>query len=272
MNDAVRPPAVAGTFYPGSARELAALVDRMLDEAAAASPSAGEAAAPPKALIAPHAGYVYSGPVAARGFARLIAGRERIRRVVLLGPSHFVPLRGLALPSDSVLATPLGEVPVDGEAAARAAALPQVTVRDDAHAREHSLEVHLPFLQRVLAGFTVVPLVVGDADPEEVGEVIEALWGGEETLIDVSSDLSHYLDYESARRRDRRTCAAIETLRFEKIGRDDACGRVPVRGLLWTARRRGLAAETLDLRSSGDTAGPRDQVVGYGAWTFSAAS
>ena len=166
------------------------------------------------------------------------------------------------------MATPLGTVPVDREGAALAAALPQVTVRDDAHAREHSLEVHLPFLQRVLDDFALVPLVVGDASPEEVGEVIEALWGGNETLIDVSSDLSHYLDYDAARRRDRRTCAAIERLRWEEIGADDACGRAPVRGLLWAARRRGLRATTLDLRNSGDTAGPRDSVVGYGAWAL----
>jgi AmmeMemoRadiSam system protein B len=207
--------------------------------------------------------------VAASAFFLLAPIRERIRRVVLLGPSHFVPLRGLALPDASALATPLGTVPVDARGAARAAAYPQVAVHADAHLREHSLEVHLPFLQRVLGEFSLVPLVVGDAAPDEVGEVIEALWGGEETLIDVSSDLSHYLDYETARRRDRRTCSAIEALSWEEIGEGDACGRVPIRGLLATARRRGLAAATLDLRSSGDTAGPRDRVVGYGAWAFS---
>jgi hypothetical protein len=240
----------------------------MLAEVAPPPPSAPA----PKALIAPHAGYVYSGPVAASGFARLAPARERIRRVVLLGPSHFVPLRGLALPAAAGLATPLGTVPVDAEGAARAARLAPVAVRDDAHAREHSLEVHLPFLQRVLADFAVVPLAVGEADPDEVGAVIDALWGGEETLVDVSSDLSHYLDYDAARRRDRRTSEAIEALRWEEIGRDDACGRVAVRGLLWAARRRGLHASTLDLRSSGDTAGPRDQVVGYGAWAFEEAT
>lgn len=261
----VRRPAVAGMFYPASDREVAATVDEML---AAAAPAGTAEAAVPKALIAPHAGYVYSGPVAASAFRLLTPARERLRRIVLLGPSHFVPLRGLALPTAIGLATPLGTVPVDADGARRAAELPQVTVRDDAHAREHSLEVHLPFLQRVLGSFSVVPLVVGDAEPEEIGAVIEAMWGGDETLIDVSSDLSHYLDYETARRRDRRTCEAIEGLRYEDIGYEDACGRVPIRGLLWAARRRALAAETLDLRSSGDTAGPRTQVVGYGAWAL----
>lgn len=265
----IRPPAVAGTFYPGSARELGAEVDALL-AAAAAREEATPAA--PKALIAPHAGYLYSGAVAASAFRWLATVRDRIRRVVLLGPSHFVALRGLALPAASGLATPLGTVPVDADGAARAAALPQVAVRDDAHAREHSLEVHLPFLQRALDDFAVVPLVVGDAEPEEVGAVIEALWGGEETLIDVSSDLSHYLDYDAARRRDRRTCAAVEALRYEDLGEGDACGRVPLRGLLWAARRHSLSAATLDLRNSGDTAGPRDRVVGYGAWAFAVGS
>jgi MEMO1 family protein len=263
----VRPPAVAGTFYPRSAAELAATVDRLLAAAAPPEDGAGE----PAALIAPHAGYVYSGPVAASAFRLLAPARERPLRVVLLGPSHFVPFRGLALPAADAFATPLGEVPIDREAAARAAALPQVTVRDDAHAAEHSLEVHLPFLQRVLERFSIVPLVVGDAGAAEVGEVIEALWDGAGTLIDVSSDLSHYLDYATARRRDRRTCDAIERFADDELAADDACGRNPIRGLLWAARRRGLAATTLDLRSSGDTAGPKDRVVGYGSWVFRAA-
>jgi AmmeMemoRadiSam system protein B len=170
------------------------------------------------------------------------------------------------LPSNDFFATPLGNVPIDGDAAASLKDLPQVQVMDAAHVREHSLEVHLPFLQEVLGEFSLVPLVVGDAAAEEVGAVLERLWGGPETLIVISSDLSHYHDYQTARRMDAATARAIETLRFEDLDYDDACGRAPVSGLLYVARKRGLTVRMLDLRNSGDTAGPRDQVVGYGAW------
>jgi len=260
----VRPPAVAGTFYPSEPERLAAEIDRLLEEVAAPQ------ASPPKAVIAPHAGIVYSGPIAASAFRLLAPARGRVRRVVLIGPSHFVPFRGLAAPSAEVsaFATPLGEVPLDREALAALADLPQVAERDDAHAREHSLELHLPFLQRVLGKFALVPLAVGLAEPEEVAEVLDRLWDGGETVISVSTDLSHYLPYERARRRDRATAEAILALRAEAIGRDDACGREPLRGLLHAARARGLAAELLDLRSSGDTAGDRDAVVGYGAFAL----
>lgn len=257
----VRPAAVAGLFYPDDARELRALVSDCLTHGVVAG-------ATPKALIVPHAGYEYSGPVAGRAYGLLKAARGAITRVVLLGPSHRVAFAGLALSSASRFSTPLGDVPVDHEAAACIRALPQVTVLDRAHAQEHSLEVHLPFLQVVLGDFGLVPLVVGSASPAEVAEVLERLWGGPETLIVASSDLSHYHDYATAQRMDEATSAAIQALRYEDLGDDDACGRIPVSGLLSVARRCGLHARVVDLRNSGDTAGTRDQVVGYGAYAI----
>ncbi|MEK7245167.1 MAG: AmmeMemoRadiSam system protein A, partial [Pseudomonadota bacterium] len=199
---------------------------------------------------------------------RLAPARGRITRVVLLGPCHRVPVRGLALSGATAFASPLGEVPLDREMCARLAELLQVEVSDASHAHEHSLEVHLPFLQVVLGNFALVPLAVGDASEAEVAEVLERAWGGPETLIVVSSDLSHYLSYDAARALDAATCAAIEHLDGAAIGRDQACGRVPVKGLLALARKRGLGVVTADLRNSGDTAGPRDRVVGYGSWLF----
>jgi hypothetical protein len=260
----VRAPAVAGFFYPGDPAALCEQLDGFLASAAPAP----RGAAPPKALIVPHAGTIYSGPIAASAYARLRPLRGAIRRVVLLGPAHRVFLRGLAAPRAEAFSTPLGVVPVDRAALAALADLPQVAVSDAPHEGEHSLEVQLPFLQRVLGDFALVPLAVGEASAAEVVAVLERLWGGPETLLVVSSDLSHYHDYATARRLDRATCAAIEALDAGGLGPDSACGRVPVRGLLAAARARGLAAETLDLRSSGDTAGDRDRVVGYGAWAF----
>lgn len=261
---AVRPAAVAGMFYPGDKGQLAAQVDAYLD--AAAADAAGKPV--PKAIIAPHAGYVYSGPVAATAYARLAPARGTITRVVLLGPCHRVAVRGLAAPTWDAFDTPLGPVPVDRAAVDAALALPQVETFDATHADEHSLEVHLPFLQTVLGDFSVVPLVVGDATDDEVAEVLDTLWGGPETLIVVSSDLTHYLPYDEARRIDARTAGAIEHLDPAAIGRDQACGRVPVRGLLTLAKRKRLRVATLDLRNSGDTAGDKSRVVGYGAWVF----
>jgi AmmeMemoRadiSam system protein B/AmmeMemoRadiSam system protein A len=258
----VRPAAIAGTFYPGSARELQATVAFHLSQA-------GTIDAPvPKAIIAPHAGFIYSGPVAASAYARLKPAHDRIKRVVLLGPCHRVAVRGLAASSADAFATPLGQVPTDKEALGRILALPQVTVFDDTHVQEHSLEVHLPFLQSVLDHFSVVPLVVGDATPDQVAEVLDILWGGPETLILISSDLSHYHGYADARRMDGATCRAIETMDLNAIGHDQACGRIPIRGLLTIAKRKGLDVATVDLRNSGDTAGPKDRVVGYGSWVF----
>jgi MEMO1 family protein len=263
-----REAAVAGTFYPADRSELAAMVGGLLDAAAEADRGRDALGAPPKALIAPHAGYVYSGAVAASAFRCAAPLRDRIRRVVLIGPSHFVRFAGVASSGASAFATPLGEVEVDAAAEALLGTVPFVGERPEAHRREHCLEVELPFLQQVLSSFRVVPLVVGEAGTEEVGRVLELLWGGDETLIVVSSDLSHYLDYDTASRLDAATSRAIEELRYAAIEPEHACGAIAVRALLWAARRRGLRAATLDLRNSGDTAGPRDQVVGYGAWAL----
>ena len=257
-----RAAAVSGSFYPADAGELGQSVKRYL---AAAGRREGPA---PKALIAPHAGYVYSGPIAAAAYASIAGASERITRVVLIGPCHRLAVRGFAAAGWRAFETPLGEVPVDAEAVEQALALPAVEVFDAAHRQEHCLEVQLPFLQSVLADFAIVPLLAGEATAEETAELLELLWGGPETLIVVSSDLSHYHDYDTARRLDGGTSEAIEDLRPEAIGDDNACGRVPIAGLLLAARRHGLAATTLDLRNSGDTAGGRREVVGYGAYAF----
>jgi len=259
----VRAPAVAGQFYPDVPDLLRASVRGYLREAK------HDPAASPKALIAPHAGYVYSGPIAGSAYARIEPLRDRIERVVLLGPAHRVFVRGLAAPEADSFETPLGSVPIDQDAIARILELPQVGVSSDAHAFEHSLEVQLPFLQEVLGQFSLVPLVVGDATAEQVAEVLEQLWGGEETLIVVSSDLSHYHDYTTASRMDAATSRAIEALRPDAIEEEGACGRIPVQGLLLVAREHHLRAEAIDIRNSGDTAGPRDRVVGYGAYVLS---
>jgi AmmeMemoRadiSam system protein B len=261
MNAHVRPPAVAGLFYPLDAEALTASVDAML---AAAPRPTGPA---PKAIIAPHAGYVYSGPIAAAAYAALAPDRGVIRRVVLLGPAHRVRLTGLALPRAHALRTPLGDVPIDVEGARLALELPYVTVSDIVHEREHSLEVHLPFLQRVLGELSVVPLAVGDASPVEVAAVLERLWGGPETRIVVSSDLSHYLPYPLAKQTDAQTAATLERLQY--VDHEQACGASPINGLIAVARGRNMTIERLDLRSSGDTSGGRGEVVGYGAFALS---
>ncbi|MGB5413566.1 MAG: AmmeMemoRadiSam system protein B [Polyangiales bacterium] len=264
----VRPAAVAGSFYPAEARALGSMIGEYLDAARGAS------AAPdpwPKALIVPHAGLMYSGPVAATAFVRVEAARELVSRVVLIGPSHHVPFAGLAVPSSSAFDTPLGAVSIDDTARLQILHFPFVDVLDDAHHWEHSLEVQLPFLQEVLGAFAALPIVVGGASPTEVDQVLETLWGGEETLIVVSSDLSHYLDYDTARSKDAATASAIESLEFARIASQDACGHIGIQGLLIAARRHRLVARTLDLRSSADTAGGRDEVVGYGAWELTVA-
>ncbi len=263
MTPKTQEPAVAGLFYPADPRQLRAQVHNYLDTVAPAPALA------PKALIAPHAGYVYSGPVAGHAYAQLAGARGSISRVVLLAPAHRVPFVGIAYASADRFRTPLGEIPVDRAALDNLSDLRQVRLLDSAFRSEHSIEVHLPFLQECLAQFRLVPLLVGDAEPDDVEEVIERLWGGDETLIVVSSDLSHYLDYDSARRMDAETTAAIERLAPEEITFHHACGRIPVNGLLKAAKHHQLHAVTLDLRNSGDTAGPREQVVGYGAYAFS---
>ena len=261
----IRPAAVAGSFYPGEAAALAAEVAAYLAEAA---PRAG-AVAPPKAIIAPHAGYMYSGAIAGSVYAQLAPLRGRVRRVVLAGPAHRVYVAGAAVPASRAFASPLGDVSLDAEGIERLRALPFVEVSDRAHALEHSLEVHLPFLQAVLGPFSLVPVVVGDASPAQAAQVFEAVWGGDETLIVVSSDLSHYLPYDSAQRRDRHTAEAILKLE-DGLAPEEACGAAPINGLLRAARRHGLAPELVDLRNSGDTAGDRSRVVGYGAFAFRA--
>jgi AmmeMemoRadiSam system protein B len=221
----------------------------------------------PKALIVPHAGYIYSGAIAATAYVTLRPHAAQIRRVVLLGPTHRVAVRGLALPAADAFETPLGRVMLDASAAAEIARLPQVTVSAEAHALEHSLEVQLPFLQSVLSDFTLLPLAVGMTTAEEVAEVLETVWGGEETLIVVSSDLSHYLPYSDAQRVDNETAQSILKLR-QPIAHDHACGGTPVSGLIIAAQQHHLTPHLLDLRNSGDTAGTRDQVVGYASFAF----
>jgi len=266
----IRPPAVAGSFYTDDADALRRSVVALLDQGRALR----SADAPvPKAIIAPHAGHVYSGAIAARAYALLEPARDRIRRVVMIGPGHRVPVQGLALSGATAWRTPLGDVPLDqGWARERLAGIEGVGVLDQAHAAEHSLEVHVPFLQMALGEVSLVPLVAGRAAPDLVARVLEALWGGPETVLLISSDLSHFLDYESCRRKDAATAAAIEALDPTPIGPQEACGCTAVNGLLTLARRRGLQIERLDLRNSGDTAGTRDRVVGYGAWAVHEAS
>ncbi|MBI2307658.1 MAG: AmmeMemoRadiSam system protein B [Rhodocyclales bacterium] len=272
MNPTIRLPAVAGMFYPGQPQTLADDVQAMLQAAAenfadaSSSPQPGAMRAP-KALVAPHAGYVYSGPIAASVYALLRPAAATIRRVVLLGPTHRVGVRGLALPSADAFATPLGRVDIDRDAVALLRDLPQVVVADPPHAQEHSLEVQLPFLQSVLPDFRLVPLAVGLVSAEAVAEVIERLWGGPETLIVVSSDLSHYLPYAAAREIDGDTAERVLAC-DPSIGHDEACGATPLNGLLIAARRHGLQPRLVDLRNSGDTAGDRSRVVGYGAFAF----
>ena len=248
----VRPPAVAGSFYPAEPSALAAEVARLL----AAAPGGP----PPKVIVVPHAGLVYSGPIAAAAFARIA---RTIERVVIVGPAHRVFVDRLVAPGAARMATPLGEVAIDTDAIDRAG----IASNPAAHAREHSIEVELPFVQRLLPHACVIPLIASRAAPEGVARVLDALWGGPETLIAISSDLSHYLPYSEGRARDRRTAEKIVAHEGGLDG-EDACGAAGLNGLAWLARGRALRGELVDLRSSGDTAGPRDQVVGYGAFAF----
>lgn len=260
-----RPPAVAGAFYPGDPGLLSNTVDQLLADAKAAPDGQ------PKALIVPHAGYVYSGSTAATAYATLAPWTNKIHRVILLGPTHRVAVDGIALPEAEAFSTPLGTIRLDAQAIATIADLPQIVFSDHVHAFEHSLEVHLPFLQRVLEHFTLVPLAVGHASPEAVAEVLDLLWGGPETLIVVSSDLSHFLPYATARRVDSDTCRHIA--QFDtRIHPEQACGAYPINGLLLAAQQRGLKPTLLGLCNSGDTAGDRSRVVGYAAFSFTEAN
>jgi AmmeMemoRadiSam system protein B len=269
--DQIRAPAVAGRFYPGEPGELQRLVDRLLVEARAYE------GPPPKALIVPHAGYVYSGAVAANAYRRVTTRSSTIRKVVVIGPAHRVYLEGLAVPSCRAFRTPLGEVAIDPTLLERVRTLAHVVVSDEAHRDEHSLEVQLPFLQRLLPPFTLLPVVVGRARPSEVAELLEQVWGGDETLIVISSDLSHYHPYAHAAALDQQTAAWIVASEQPGLDSNRACGAACIDGLIELSRREPgrLRRELIDLRSSGDTAGLHgpsgpdglhDQVVGYGAF------
>jgi MEMO1 family protein len=259
----VRPAAVAGMFYPADPRILAAEVDDLLGGVEQPAPRLGY----PKALIVPHAGYVYSGGVAAHAYDELAAARGRVRRVVLLGPTHRVAVRGLAVPSVEAFATPLGPVRIDRTALQAVRDLPQVVASDAAHAREHSLEVQLPFLQKMLGDFALAPFAVGAASVQEVAAVIERLWGGPETLIVISTDMSHYHPYETARAIDGATLKRIEGFATD-LDHEEACGATPLNGFLWLVKKRNLSLKRLAACNSGDTAGGKDQVVGYSAFAL----
>lgn len=263
FNGGVRPPAVAGRFYPADRERLRGAVAALLS----AAPRQAAGAPPPKALIAPHAGYVFSGRTAAAAFAALPQDAP-IDRVVLVGPAHYVAFRGIAVPPASAFDTPLGRVPLDRAALSAIAALPQVAVADAPHAPEHALEVELPFLQLRLGAFALVPLLVGEARPQEVAEVLRLLWGGPETLIVASSDLSHFLPFDAAGALDAATAAAVESGDWLALGPDRACGHLAIAGLLIEAARHGLEARRLALGSSADAGGSRGAVVGYGAWAL----
>lgn len=260
----VRQPAVAGSFYPGQesilSRDVAAMLSSARPDIDATTPT-------PKAIIVPHAGYVYSGNTAALAFARIATGRKTIRRVVLLGPVHRVPVRGLALPGVDFFATPLGEIEIDREAVATVSNLPQVVVSHAAHAMEHSLEVQLPFLQSVLEDFQLLPLAVGDASAVEVAQVLEAVWGGPETLVVVSSDLSHFLPYRTAQVVDEQTAQAILNLNGS-LTHEQACGGTPINALLLAATKHRLVPRLLGSCNSGDSAGDKQRVVGYASFAF----
>lgn len=263
----IRPSAVAGQFYPDDADRLQADVRSYLNAADAPE----DCLDPPfvKAIIAPHAGYSYSGPIAASAYIRLACSDIPAKRFVLVGPAHYVPVRGLGISGASAFESPFGRVPVDEAARETILSLPFATVADTAHGPEHCLEVQLPFLQELFLDFTIVPLLTGAmTTADQVAEALEDLWAGPETRFIVSSDLSHFYDQATARVLDGQTAEAIVALRPEDLRDDSACGRVAIAGLLLAARRRGMSAQLIDLRNSGDTGGPRDRVVGYGAFTF----
>lgn len=257
----IRQPAVSGRFYPEDGEELSHTIKNLFQD----NPTEGPC---PKALIAPHAGYIYSGPVAASIYQLLKQKKDVITRVILLGPSHYTYVNGLALSSADVFKTPLGDITIDKESIEKISHLPQVEIQDSAHQNEHSLEVHLPFLQMSLTSFKLLPLTIGNAADDEIVEVLEILCGGEETLIVVSSDLSHFHDYENANAIDRKTSEHILNLEQDQLEREMACGRIPIRGLLKFAKQLSLSPKLIDLRNSGDTAGSKDRVVGYGAFAF----
>jgi len=258
-----RPAAVAGLFYPALPSVLAEMVNN--DLAQASTPNQFIL---PKALIVPHAGYIYSGPIAASAYRYLSPISHIIKRVIIIGPSHRVGFKGVALSSADYFETPLGDIPIDNVAQSKLTDIAGVEIMDLAHAAEHSLEVQLPFLQQALDSFSIVPIVTGDASPQLIENVIAALWGGPETLFIISSDLSHYHDYQTAQQLDKSTSQAVIDLNYHNVHSYNACGYVSIRGLLKFAHKHPLKPSIIDLRNSGDTAGSKDSVVGYGAYIF----
>ena len=265
----IRPEAVAGQFYPADAdilrRDVLSFMDGPEGDLETGSP---RLKALPKALIGPHAGYVYSGGIAGTAHHLWKPAKGKIKRIVMLGPSHRVAIRGIATTAADHWRTPLGEIAIDREAIERALKFPSVRIEDRAHDQEHGLEVHLPFLQEALGDFQLVPFVTGMAETGEVSQLLDELWGGPETGIVISTDLSHYLDYETATALDGKTAKAVEAFDWLSIGREQACGRIAMNGLIHTGRRRGLRIARTGLCNSGDTAGTKDRVVGYGAWAL----
>lgn len=259
----IRPPAVAGMFYPDNPDILRDMIEQDLAQVTSTS-----VATVPKVLIVPHAGYIYSGSIVANAFVLLKPYRKLIKRVIIIGPSHRVGFNGVAISSADAFDTPLGVIPVDKEAQAKLSEMAGVHIIDQAHAAEHSLEVQLPFLQYILDKFTIIPIVAGDADPQLIAKIIKTLWGGSESLIVISSDLSHFHQYQAAQQLDQATSQAILDLNVNEIDSQHACGCVGIKGLLTFAHRHPLEASMIDLKNSGDTAGTKDSVVGYGAYLF----
>jgi hypothetical protein len=261
QKNTVRPAAVAGTFYPSEADQLQHMLDQMFKNVAHDAPA-------PKAIIAPHAGYIYSGQIAADVYARLKSSIKTVTRVVLLGPAHRVGFHGIAASTAEYFSTPLGDIPLDRELLSKALDIEGVIPLNEAHAQEHSLEVQLPFLQTVLGEFTLAPFVVGEAPAELTASLLETLWGGDETLIVVSSDLSHFLDYRTACEKDATTATNIESYQGGKIGPHDACGYAPIRGLLKVAKQKNMEIKRVSICNSGDTAGDKSRVVGYASYAL----
>ncbi len=255
-----RPAAVAGMFYPDDPQQLKSDINQYLSHASSSASPA------PKAIIVPHAGYIYSASVAASAYQLLLSDVQKINQVILLGPSHHLAFRGIATPDNDYFATPLGKIRINQPLCLKSQSLDFVQINNLAHEQEHSLEVQLPFLQVILPDFELTPLVVGDCEMAQVGRLLELLWGGEETLIVISTDLSHFHNYQVANRLDKQTSLAIEQLQPERISSENACGKAPLNGLLTLAKKKQLTVNCLDLRNSGDTAGSMDRVVGYGAY------
>jgi AmmeMemoRadiSam system protein B len=261
----IRPAAVAGLFYPDNPRQLTADIDQFLTDASSQIPKLAQQ---PKALIVPHAGFVYSGSTAAKAYAALSPFADAIQRVVLIGPAHRVWVDGIAMMDVEAFRTPLGDISIDQAGQQQLSRLHYVHFFDQAHWQEHCLEVQLPFLQKVLNDFSLLPLLVGEASPEQVATALATFWDDPRSLLLISSDLSHFLSYQQAQQVDRKTCQAIEAMDISAIHNDQACGNRAVKGLLTLAKEKQMEVITLGLCNSGDTAGDHSRVVGYGSWAF----